>query len=203
MSFDGFIGTTTSVTTTTTTTTTLSLVSITQAGDPIFGIYNTTAGGSTGGFNGRFSIPAEETPSAIDGILTTKYLNFGNNGSGGVIMPQPGINTGFYVTPSISNASIACGLLFATGNDSPPRDPITVTLEGTNSTALNSSVSWTLIYNGPTGIDSLIIPNRSTYVPLQVFSNTIAYQSYRLLITSQRGNDDSVQYGESQIMGYY
>ncbi len=186
------------------TTTTLGpLLPITHADDLIFGLYNTTAGGSTGGFAGRFSTVSEEPPMAIDGLLTTKYLNYGNNGSNGVTIVQPGINTGFYVTPNISTASIACALLFATGNDAPNRDPLTVTLEGTNSLAFNSSSSWTLIYNGPTGIDPLIAPNRSTYCTMQNFSNTIPFQSYRLLITSQRGNDDSVQYAESQILGYY
>ncbi len=57
---------------------------------------------------------------AIDDLLTTKYLNYGNNGSTSVTIVQPGINTGFYVTPNISN-----------------RDPFTVTFEGTNSLAFN------------------------------------------------------------------
>lgn len=141
---------------------------------------------------------------AIDGLLTTKYLNFGNNGSGSANILQPGINTGFYVTPNISKGSVACGLLFGTATDSPQRDPITVALEGTNSTALNSTSNWALIYSGPTGIDPVNVPNRSTYGTLQVFSNIIAYQSYRLLITSQRaGYSNAVQYGEAQIMGYY
>jgi hypothetical protein len=193
--FDEFLGTTT---------TTCPLVQITQPDDPIFGVYNTTAGQSTGGFNGRYSVPAEEPSMAIDGLLSTKYLNFGNNGSGSANLSQPGINTGFYVTPNISNASVACGLLFGVAADSPERDPITVTLEATNSTALNSSSSWTLIYSGPTGIDPVIVPNRSTYATLQVFSNTIAYQNYRLLVTSQReGYSNAVQYSEAQIMGYY
>ena len=140
---------------------------------------------------------------AIDGSLHTKYLNYGNHGSMLVSIFQPGMNSGFYVTPSISSASIARGLLFATANDAPGRDPITVTLEGTNSTALNSSSSWTLIYKGSTGISASTIPSRYTYGDLQTFSNTVAYKSYRLLITSQRGYGDSVQYSEAHIMGYY
>jgi hypothetical protein len=196
--FNEFLGTTT------TTTTTRPLIQITQPDDSIFGIYNTTAGQSTGGLNGRFSVLAEEPPMAIDGLLTTKYLNFGNNGSGSANLSQAGINTGFYVTPNISNASVVCGLLFGTAMDNPLRDPIAVTLEGTNSTALNSSSTWTLIYSGPTGIDPVNTPNRSTYGTLQVFSNTIAYQSYRLLITAQRsGYSNAVQYSEAQLMGYY
>ncbi|CAM4850756.1 unnamed protein product, partial [Rotaria magnacalcarata] len=33
----------------------------------------------------------------------------------------------------------------------------------TNSTALHSAASWSLIYNGSTGIDSSIDPARQTY----------------------------------------
>jgi hypothetical protein len=175
---------------------------IPQPGDPIEGLYNTTAGGSTGGFNGVYS-PYSQTPDkAIDNDLTTKYLNYGANGSMGAIQSQPGASTGFYVTPT-GNATVANGLLFATGGDYPERDPLFATLEGTNSTALNSSTSWTLIYSGPTGIDPTNnATNRSTYGTLQVFSNIIAYQSYRLLMISQRSAQDSIQYSESHIMTY-
>ncbi len=122
------------------------------------------------------------------------------------VLNQPGVGTGFYVTPSISNASIAIGFLFATANDCSYRDPITVTLEGINATttaALNLDSSWTLIYSGPTGIDPITTPPPMTYVPQQNFSNIMAFSSYRLLITSQRNlTANAVQYSESQILGY-
>ncbi|CAF3707485.1 unnamed protein product [Rotaria sp. Silwood1] len=181
------------------------IVSITSPADPIVGLYNTSAGQSTGAYNGRYSGPAEEPPKVIDGLLSTKYLNFGFQGSASAILNDPGVNTGFYVTPTISTASVAVALLFATANDFPNRDPLAVTLEGTNATdvgALNLGSSWTLIYSGPTGIDPAIAPARSTYVPPQNFSNTIAFRSYRLLVTSQRGPENSVQYAEAQILGY-
>jgi hypothetical protein len=88
----------------------------------------------------------------------------------------------------------------------PNRDPITITLEGSNATggvALTLGSSWPLIYNGSTGINSTSAPGRATYVTQQNFSNTIPYASYRLLVTLQRGNDTAVQYSESQIIGYY
>ncbi|CAF3178215.1 unnamed protein product [Rotaria sp. Silwood2] len=133
-----------------TTTTAHSLVTITRAGDLCIGICNTIGGGS--GVN----YPTSESPSnAIDGLLTTKYLNFGNPSSGCSGSSPVGINTGFYVTPSISNVSVAVGLLFVTTWDAPNRDPITVIREGknaTNTTALNSGTSWRLIYNGSTDI---------------------------------------------------
>ncbi|CAF3125129.1 unnamed protein product [Rotaria sp. Silwood2] len=187
-----------------TTTTARPTVNITQAGDPIVGICNTIAGGNVGGSGVNYPI-TENISNAIDGSLSTKYLNFGSSSSGCSGSSPAGINTGFYVTPTRSNASIAVGLLFATANDSPNRDPITVTLEGTNATttaAFNSGTSWTLIYNGSTGISSSTDPGRQIYVSQQIFSNTIAFRSYRLLVTSKRGTDNSVQYAEAHIVGY-
>ncbi|CAF1129246.1 unnamed protein product [Rotaria sordida] len=187
-----------------TTTTARPIVAITQAGDSIIGICNTIAGGSTG--TSGSSYPFYESPSdAIDGSTSTKYLNYGSLSSSCSSSSPAGIDTGFYITPAISNTTIALGLLFATANDSPDRDPITVTLEGTNATSsvgLNSGASWTLIYNGSTGIDPSIDPGRNTYLSQQNFSNTIAFSSYRLLVTSKRGSGNAVQYSEAQIMGY-
>ncbi|CAF4086126.1 unnamed protein product [Rotaria sordida] len=195
---------TTSTTTSVTTTTARLLVNITQPGDSIVGICNTIAGGSTGAVN--LSWPSNENPeNAIDGSLSTKYLNAGDSKPGCSGSSVSGINTGFYVTPTISNASVAIGLLFATAEDFPNRDPITVTLEGTNATgttALDLGSSWTLIYSGSTGISSSTDPGRQTYVSQQNFSNTIAFKSYRLLITSKRGTENSAQYAEAHIIGY-
>ncbi|CAF1370338.1 unnamed protein product, partial [Rotaria sordida] len=194
---------TTSTTTTSTTTTPPPIVAITRTGDPIIGVYNTTAGGSIGGVNAFYAGPSEYPTYAIDNSTSTKYLNFGVN-TGGITAYQPGINTGFYVSPVSSTASIAIGLLFGTANDVPDRDPITVTLEGTNVTSLAAlylGSSWTLIYSGPTGISAITDPGRQVYVSQQNFSNTLVFRSYRLLVTSQRGNTNCVQYSEAQIIG--
>ena len=129
-------------------------------------------------------------------------MNFGVTGGFYNISDAPGIRTGFYVTPSISNASIAVGLLFATANDAPNRDPLSVSLEGTNSDAYDLGSSWTLLYNGSTGINAVSVPDRMTYGIQQNFSNTTPYKSYRLLITSQRGPERAVQYSEAHIIGY-
>jgi hypothetical protein len=187
-----------------TTTTAIPIVAITIAGDSIMAICNTIAGGSTGGYNVSYP-SAENASNAIDGLTSTKYTNFGNPSSGCSGSSAGGIDTGFYVTPATSSISVAVGLLFATANDSPNRDPITVTLEGTNETstaALNSGSSWTLIYSGATGINASVDPGRLTYVTQQNFSNTIAFSSYRLLVTSKRNTSNSVQYSEACIMGY-
>ena len=178
------------------------ITTITQAGDTIVGLFNTTAGKSTGGKNGRFASNSELPAQAIDNSVSTKYLNFGATGDFYVTVNAPGVGTGYYATPAISNASVAISLRFATANDAPDRDPTGVTLEGTNSDALDDGFSWSLIYNGSTGISPTDDPGRMTFVAQQNFSNSIAYKSYRLLITSQRGSEWAVQYSEAQIIGY-
>ncbi|CAF1208751.1 unnamed protein product [Rotaria sp. Silwood1] len=60
------------------TTTTHTLVILTRADDPIVGICHTIAGESICGSGVNY--PSTEIPSdAIDGSLTTKYLNFGDS----------------------------------------------------------------------------------------------------------------------------
>src|SRR5262249_57515534 len=72
---------------------------------------------------------AESPPNAIDNNTATKYLNFAKT------------NTGFIVTPSAM--SVLTSFQLFTANDSPERDPTTVSIEGTNSpnatTTLNST----------------------------------------------------------------
>ena len=194
-----------STSTSTTTTTARPIIAITRAGDSIMGIYNTSAGQSTGASNGVYSGASETPDKAIDGNLSTKYLNYGYRGSSANHSYNPGAGTGFYVIPTISNASVATAIRFATANDDPDRDPLTITLEGSNATIvadLNLGSSWTLIYNGSTGIHPTIAPSRLTYLSPQNFSNTIAFRSYRLLVTLQRNISDAVQYAESDILGY-
>ena len=179
------------------TTTSPPLVNLTKPGDTIVALYNTTVGGSTGGKNGSWWQTYEHTPNAIDHNVSTKYLNKALGRS-----TEAGINTGFHVTPSISNATVVLGLRFATSDFIPERDPISVTLEGSNSSDLDMGSSWTLIYNGPTGIDASVNPGCMVYVPQQNFSNTVPYKSYRLLVTSKRANSTCVQYSEAHIIGY-
>jgi hypothetical protein len=179
---------------------------LTRTGDFIYGLYNTSAGQSTGGYDGRYSVPSEWPQYAIDSDVTTKYFNFGSYGNYYTPVDDAGNNTGFFVVPSISHSTVARALLFATANDNPNRDPITVTLEGSQATdnaTLQMGSSWTLIYSGSTGISPIVDPGRNTYVLQQFFPNKIRYASYRLLITSQRGIDWGVQYSEARILGYF
>jgi hypothetical protein len=173
------------------------MIDITQPGDPIVGIYDTIAGGANtlstaGSGSGQFP-PTESPPNAIDNDPGKKYLNFGTD-------PVRGINTGFYVTPS-AGASIVVGLRFAAANDSPSRDPVTFTLEGTNSDPATAT-DWALIASGNTGLAT--DPGRTTWEAASVeptFANSTAYTSYRLLFTGVRGTDqNSMQVGEVELL---
>jgi hypothetical protein len=165
-----------------------------------FGIYETIVGGdsspSTSG-NGTGNYPSNESPSnAFDDDTSTKYLNFGNCGN-----DDAGLRTGLYFTLK-RGPSIVTGLRFYTANDCPDRDPLLVTLEGSNqpSELLNLGSSWNLIYDGPSGLTT--DPGRESRGVKQSFSNSTPYASYRLLITEKRDSENSVQYSKFQLYGY-
>ncbi len=184
-------------------------VDVTAPGDPVVALHNTIAGGnnsvSTNGGTGPFGpgmYPGGEAPArAIDNITlvpptgSSKYLNFGNGGNSATA----GANTGIYVTPSL--ASIVTGLRFATANDSPARDPLTYTLEGTNGDPSLPGV-WTLISSGDTGLQT--DPGRNVFQSLAsapLFTNTSSYTSYRLLFPTHRASANSMQIGEIEFLG--
>ena len=189
---------------------------VTAPGDPITGIWNTTIGGnsttSTPGTAAAGQFPAGEPPSAaIDGRYLspygatppqgTKYLNFGTGGGSGVSTTTKGVGTGFFVTPALG-PSFVTGIQVATANDAPARDPLIVSLEGSNATgpALELGSSWTVIQSSINlGIDT--DPGRFILAPAVTFANTTPYSSYRVLVQSQRGSANSVQYGELNLLG--
>jgi hypothetical protein len=186
-----------------------SAIQVTAPGDPITGVSATSVGGdgtiATAGL-GAGQFPAGEPPAnAIDGLFGptyppgTKYLNFGA-GAQGVSSATKGVGTGFYVTPA-SGSSVVNAIQVATANDAENRDPLTVSLEGSNATGadLNLGSSWTLIQPSINlGIDS--DPGRYTLGPIVPFANSTAYTSYRVLVQSQRGSENSVQYGELNLL---
>lgn len=188
--------TTTTATFTSATTTTISTTT-TDAWNLVTGLWNTTAAGNglqamAGSNAGNY--PSGESPDqAFDQNCSTKYLNYGHCPSSFSSLTC-GINTGFHVT--LSGPTIIRSLQFCTANDHVPRDPLTMTLEGSNQTgsALFLGSSWTLIYNGSTGLT--VNPGRNAIGVMQTFSNSIAFLSYRVLMTSKRGSANSIQYSE-------
>lgn len=91
--------------------------------------------------------------------------------------------TGFYFT-LCRDATVLLNFRFRTANDSPQGDPQTLTIEGSSKPtfALILSTSWTLIYNGSTGLEANL--SRFQYGSYQNLpNNTVSYKSYRFLIT--------------------
>jgi len=80
---------------------------------------------------------------------------------------------------------------------------MTITIEGSiqPSSALLLGSSWTLLYNGSSGLDS--DPGRSSEGVIETVTNIISsYNSYRLLVTSKRNSSNAVQYSEIELFGY-
>ena len=115
--------------------------------------------------------------------------------------PSCGEKTGFYVT-LVRGLSVLTNFRFRTGGDLPGRDPISITIEGSNQsgTALTLGSSWTQIYSGASGLIS--DPGRLELGSMQSISNYNSFSSYRLLVTSHRASSHGTQYSEMEFYGY-
>jgi len=179
----------------------------TDMNETIYGIWNTTAGrnsySSSVGYSNSNYPPGQGPQQAFDGNTTTKYVNFGVcNSTVGASTTTCGQNTGLYFSPQ-RGISLILGFRFCAANSYPLRDPIIVAIEGSNQpfTALTLGSSWSLIYNGSSGLD--IDPNRYTCGVTQWLSNnSIWYTSYRILVYSKRGVGNFVQYSELELLSY-
>ena len=178
---------------------------LTDTNDVVLGLWNTVAGGNQTITTPGFCIGchhSQEIPEyAIDRNISTKYTNYGSCGVS-VASPTCGIHTGMCVVLH-RGSSLLLTFRFSTGNNLPERDPLTVTIEGSNqpSSAFILSSVWTLIYNGSTGLDT--DPGRYSYGIMQNLTNNIAwYKSYRILISSKRNaTHNAVQYNEIELYG--
>lgn len=111
-----------------------------------------------------------------------------------------GLGSGFYVTNSLTAPSILTQFRIATADDRHGRDPLVVSIEGSNGGDLTEGTSWTLIYNGSTGLE--IDPGREVFGPFQSVLNIKPFSSYRFLTLVKRTIEDSVQYSEVEFYGY-
>ena len=146
-------------------------------------------------------MPSNETVDNIfDHDIYTKYTSFGSS-TPNAISARSGLNTGFHVTLD-AGICIVTGFRFSTATDQPKRDPIMITLEGSNvdSMSLTLGKSWTLLYNGSSGLD--VDPGRGKVGTLQRFSNDRFYRHYRVLVVSKRGLNHGVHYSEFQFYGH-
>jgi len=166
--------------------------------DAVQGVKLTLNGGpTTFAVNGDYGGDGAQEPpaNALDGDSDSKYFCHAQN-----VTKAPGVDTGLLITPKIG-LSIVTGLQFYTANDMPDRDPMTVTLEGSNDPQATTEgfKDFRLIYEGTSGLDS--DPDRGNDGVQIVFPNTLAYKTYRLLITKTRATTDATQYGEVILFG--
>jgi hypothetical protein len=143
---------------------------------------------------------AEGPRNAIDGNPTSKYLNFGREGTGLIITPAAGATT-------------VRALQITTANDAPGRDPASFELYGTNSPITSADNSegtaealWTLIASGPLnlpGDPAINTDQRGVDGQPVNFANSTAYTSYKLIFPDNKSdapaNADSIQFGEVRL----
>jgi hypothetical protein len=150
------------------------------------------------GKTARSSFPAAESPNKIiDGLVASKYLNFGHSGSGIIVTPAA-------VTPVES-------LQLTTANDAPGRDPSSWELWGFNGSLVSTENSaglnetWTLIDAGGVTLpgDPLINGDqRGVLGPLvDVNSGGVGYQHYKILFPTLKdlSRANSMQVAELQL----
>ena len=174
--------------------------SITTCSETVYGICNTIADGNSivaTVKNIRCHYPDDQPPErALDCSVSSgnKYVNFGAC-TGATSSPECGLDSGFYFTNS-RGASLLQQFRFCTADDSPERDPLTISIAGSNATgnALVYGSSWTSIYVGPSGLVNTT--SRLTCGNTIAVNSTAYYSSYRVLITEKRNTSNSVQYSE-------
>ena len=163
---------------------------ISTPGNPVIGVQlqggtsiSVATAGNTAGAN---NYPAAESPTlAIDGVNTTKYLNFG------------GANTGIIINPN-DNSSVVSGLEIVTGNDAPERDPATFSIYGTNvSQSTNFSDYTEIIRNQPILQND---PGRRSSSALVTFPKASrAYDSYLIVFPTLRNTTALMQIADLRL----
>ncbi|CAF0824416.1 unnamed protein product [Adineta ricciae] len=129
---------------------------------------------------------------ACEGNVSTKYVSFGPCHEGTLYTNDHGCDLS-------TGSTLVNGLRVCTANDHFERDPIIVSLEGSNSTGTNLTLgaSWTLLYDGPSGIS--LDPGRRKCGSIQYFDNIVEYSSYRFLVSGKRRKADCIQYSEVKL----
>ena len=131
---------------------------------------------SSYGYGSISSPGGEQYPNAVDGNVSTKYLNFNKTGAG--------------VTVGFANARIMRRMIMSTANDAIERDPMTINIYGSST-----------YYGAKTLIQSNVATNLSTsrYTDSTIdFENNTAYQFYTIEVASVRNYyaANSFQFGE-------
>ena len=145
-------------------------------GSPIF-----TPGDPTVATGWNSSWPsAGEAPSKVVDRTTSKYLNFGKQNSGFIVIPAAG-------------ATIVDSFVITTGGDAEGRDPASYTLHGQDKDGL-----WTQISSGPLSLTA----NRNAPSAAIPVVNANAYVAYRMVFpTVKNTGENSMQVSEVQFYG--
>ena len=165
-------------------------------------VWNTTAGGdshkATPAQSGMGTYSIGGPPQNLfDDANITAYLSRGNSVNG--TNPIAGLKTGFYVTTGVCR-TVLTGFTFVPVRGGSSRDPLSVTIEGSNGSDLTKGSNWVLLYNGPTGLQYIV--DRTIEGERQNFTNTRIFSNYRFLITSKRAISDFVSYSGVNLYGY-
>jgi hypothetical protein len=168
----------------------------------VYGVWTTYAGGistlASPGSSGVGTYPSAQPPTNLfDSNLNTYYSSRGNSSSGN--NTYAGLNTGFYATVAQCQP-VLTGFIFGNNYNYPEREPLIVSVEGTNCNNLTTCINWSLLYNGSTGLD--IEANVTSYGYYMSITNTNIYTSYRFLITAKRSYSVYVGYSEIGLFGY-
>jgi hypothetical protein len=132
----------------------------------------------------------------IDSSLSSRYSSRGSSVSNDSIA---GLNTGFFATAGQCQP-VLVGFRLVNAYPDVDREPLTLTVEGTNCAGVLACTNWMLLYNGSTGLDTA--GTALDYGDYRSISNTVVYTSYRFLMTSKRNVSTLVTYGEVQLFGY-
>jgi len=178
---------------------------LTSTDEIVTGLWNTVAGGdstvsSPGNCVGCFWT-YEYPERAFDRILIIRYINFGACDAAASRL-DCGEKTGLHLTLR-RGPSLLVYMIICTGGSFPERDPLTITIEGSNEhpSSLFLGSSWTLIYSGTSGL--LVDPGRTQFgQQINMIGNTVWYSSYRILVITKRGVSSSAQFGEIELYGY-
>jgi len=125
---------------------------------------------------------AENPQKLVDGLTSTKFLNFGK------------LDCGFSVTP-IVGPSIVTGIILSTANDAPERDPASYILYGSN----DGGANYTEIASGACLTTD---PGRTVTTAPIMFANTTQYTNYKLVFPTVRNAAaaNSMQISEVQFI---
>ncbi|CAF1510083.1 unnamed protein product [Adineta ricciae] len=178
---------------------------MTPINETLHPIWNTTAGDNSlaaySGYQPGSYWPAQSAVNIFDGNLTTEFTSHGVCNIS-LYLSRCGQNTGFYFTPQ-SGSMILAGFRLGTSIHSSLRDPLLMTIEGSNSSgsSLTSGSSWTLIYNGSSGL--LSDPGRGQWGTIQpLFGPFLRFSTFRFLVPTKRGAQNSAAYSELRLLSY-